>query len=195
MGKRSIEEIKNIRELIFWSYANLAMAHAAVSNNAMTYSRSSYIIRNKLFSGLMKGTMHLGSLLDDERVKIEYSDVCAYCGKMTNVSIDHMIPRIKNGSNSADNLIRVCKRCNSSKGAKDFMEWHIQKNIFPSILILRRYLKLVYNYCNDKNLLDLTIYEAKSHNLPFRIELIPIDYPTPDKLTLYAQHANDKYSL
>ena len=191
MAKKYIDKISCVRELIFWSYANLAMAHAAVSNNATTYTRTSYIIRNRLYSGLMNGTMNIGPLLDDERVKIEYSDVCAYCGKSADISIDHMIPKIKHGSNSADNLIRACKHCNSSKGSKDLMEWHIQKNLFPSILMLRRYIKLVYNYCNDNNILDLTIDETRSLDLPFRIDLIPIDYPTPDKLKLYAIPVED----
>ena len=65
------------------------------------------------------------------------------------------------------------------------LEWHSKRNEFPSILILRRYLKLVYNYCDDHSLLDISIEEALTMTLPFNIKLIPVDYPTPDKLVLY----------
>ena len=131
--------------------------------------------------------MQLGPMLDDERVKIEYSNVCAYCGSGTDISIDHLIPKVANGSNSADNLIRACKHCNSSKGGKDLLEWLHKRNEFPSLLVLRRYLKLVYLYCYEHNILDISIDSALSMALPFNIKLIPIDYPSPDKLVLYKQ--------
>lgn len=171
--------------MICWSYANLAMAHHAISHQESAYSRLSFSIRSRLFAGLMSGKMKLGPILDDERVKIEYSDVCAYCGNRTDVSIDHLIPKIANGSNSADNLVRACKHCNSSKGGRDLLEWHYKHNEFPSLLVLRRYLKLVYSYCDEQNLLDLSIDDALSMTLPFNLKLIPIDYPIPDKLVLY----------
>lgn len=179
------KQINNVRELIYWSYANLAMAHSAVSRQEKTYSKLSFIIRSRLFAGLMSGKMQFGSMLDDERVKIEYSNICAYCGSSADISIDHLIPRIANGSNSADNLIRACKHCNSSKGSKDLLEWHYRRNEFPSLLVLRRYLKLVYLYCYEHNILDVSIDNAISMTLPFNIKCIPIDYPSPDKLVLY----------
>lgn len=179
------KELSTIKELLFWSYANLAMAHATLSRQESKYSRLSFIIRSRLFAGLMSGKMSLGSMLDDERIKIEYSDVCAYCGDTASLSIDHIIPKIANGTNSADNLVRACKSCNSSKGGRDLMVWHSKRGEFPSILILRRYLKLVYCYCSEHNLLDTTINEAITMSLPFDVRLIPIDYPSPDKLVLY----------
>ena len=179
------KQINTVKELIFWSYANLAMAHSAVSRYEKVYSKSSFIVRSRLFAGLMSGKMKLGSMLDDERVKIEYSEVCAYCGSESDISIDHIIPKIANGSNSADNLVRSCKRCNSSKGGRDLLEWHYRRNEFPSLLILRRYLKLVYSYCDEHNILDISIADAHTMNLPFNLKLIPIDYPAPGELVLY----------
>jgi hypothetical protein len=178
-------QINTIKELVFWSYANLAMAHSAVSHQEKVYSRLSFIIRSRLFAGLMSGKMKLGPMQDDERVKIEYSDVCAYCGSEADISIDHLIPKIANGSNSADNLVRSCKHCNSSKGGKDLLEWHYKRNDFPSLLILRRYLKLVYSYCVEHDILDISINDAHTMNLPFNIKLIPVDYPAPENLVLY----------
>lgn len=186
MAKKTFRDINSVKELIYWSYANLAMAHFAITRQETRYSRMSFIIRGRLFKGLMSGTMNIATLLDDEKIKVQYSEVCAYCGKSTtDISIDHIIPQIRKGSHSADNLIRVCRKCNSSKGGRDLMAWHIQNGNFPSILILRRYLKLVYQYCCVNDILDLTLDEALNNDLPFDIKNIPIEYPSPDKLVLY----------
>lgn len=176
---------QTIRELIYWFYSNLAMAHEAITKGKEKYDRTSFIIRSRLFSGLKKGTMTFGSIIDDEKVKIQYSDICAYCGKSDNVSIDHIIPKLKGGKESADNLIRVCSHCNSSKGAKDMMTWHLEHDEFPSILIMRRYIKLIFQYCSENNLLDIDLNEIDSLTLPFDIKHIVTEFPAPNRLQLY----------
>jgi hypothetical protein len=179
------KQLNTVKELIFWSYANLAMAHEAVDKGKDKYDRTSFIIRNRMFTGLMNETINIGSMIDDEKVKIIHSDICAYCGKSSDISIDHLIPKSKGGTNCADNLIRVCKHCNSSKGAKDMLQWHYENDDFPSILILRRYLKLIYAYCVENNILDINITDIDNATLPFNLTTIPTDYPTPCNLKLY----------
>lgn len=44
---------------------------------------------------------------------------CQYCGKDLNrktMTIDHVIPRSKNGKNTWKNLVCCCKKCNQKKG-------------------------------------------------------------------------------
>jgi hypothetical protein len=50
---------------------------------------------------------------------------CAYCGAVSGVemTLDHVVPQAKGGAHSAENLKLACKTCNSSKGAKDLLEW------------------------------------------------------------------------
>ena len=45
-------------------------------------------------------------------------------------------------------------------------------------------LKLTFNYCNEHGLLDKRIEELKKMELPFRIDLLPINFPSPNELTL-----------
>jgi len=40
---------------------------------------------------------------------------CCYCGSKRNLTIDHVIPKSRGGSNYWDNLVTSCGRCNSNK--------------------------------------------------------------------------------
>lgn len=59
---------------------------------------------------------------DEKRLAIYLRDglACAYCGATVEdgaqLSLDHLLPRSKGGSNKADNLVTCCTRCNSSRG-------------------------------------------------------------------------------
>jgi hypothetical protein len=177
-------EPHTVSELVFWSYANLAMAQDAVSRGLVKYDRTSFMIRSRLFKGLVSGSMKIHSLFDDENLKLANGTRCVYCGNEQNVSIDHLFPRHFGGTDSSDNLVCCCKSCNSSKGDTNMMKWFSSKNMFPPLMILRRYLKLVYQYCDKAELLDSTIESLNSSGAPFSDTDIPVDYPSPDKLKL-----------
>lgn len=175
---------ETVKELIFYSYANLAMAHAAVERKHSKYGTFHYIIRAKLFKGLKDGTMNIRTIFDDEKIKLKTGQICNYCGANDNLALDHILPKKLVGIDAAENLIFACKKCNSSKGKKDLIEWMLFQNKFFPLMIIRRYLKLVYSYCVQNSILDHKIEDAKDLNLPFRIDLIPTTFPKPDSLTL-----------
>ena len=60
-------ELRTVREIIAWSYANLACAHAALKDGRVKHARTDWMIRAKLFRGLKDGSMRMGGLFDDER--------------------------------------------------------------------------------------------------------------------------------
>jgi 5-methylcytosine-specific restriction endonuclease McrA len=41
---------------------------------------------------------------------------CQYCGSTKHLTLDHVIPRSKNGPHSWDNVVTACEKCNSKKG-------------------------------------------------------------------------------
>ncbi len=177
-------EILTVRQLLYWSYANLAMAHSALTNNQHSYIRINYMIRAKLYKGLCTGKMKMRTLFDDEKIKIAVGHHCMYCGSDDNISIDHIFPQKKGGQDDAGNLICVCKSCNSSKGSKDMVEWFAAQNSFPPLLVLRRYLKLVYIFCETNDLLDEQVSQVDDSNFPFQFQYIPTTFPELEHLSL-----------
>jgi 5-methylcytosine-specific restriction endonuclease McrA len=44
--------------------------------------------------------------------------VCQYCGKATQLTIDHVIPRFQGGVHSWDNVVTCCSTCNRRKAGE-----------------------------------------------------------------------------
>lgn len=176
-------EINTVGELLHWSYANLAMAHSSITAKAEKYGRTQFMIRSRLYKGLNNQTMSIGPLADDERLKMVLPQACCYCGSRDYLSIDHLIPTKRGGANTGDNLVWACRSCNSSKCARDALEWLVEKNQFPPILLLRRYLKLAIEMSRERNLMDTPLAEALE--LPFSLSAIPHAFPQPSQLRLW----------
>ena len=172
-----------VGELLHWSYANLAMAHSAISAKAEGYGRIQFMIRARLYKGLNAGTMNIGPLADDERLKMILPQACCYCASQEHLSIDHLIPTKKGGANSGENLVWACRSCNSSKCATDALDWLSRRNQFPPLLLLRRYLKIAIELCRDRDLMNAKIEDAPE--LPFSLHAVPLVYPKPNQLRLW----------
>lgn len=176
-------EPKTIKELLYWSYANLAMAHAAVTKKDNKYGRTHFVIRSRLYKGLNEETMSTGDLAEDEKLKLFLPQACCYCGSKEQLAADHLIPTKRGGENKGENLICACRTCNSSKGAKDMLEWLNEKGQFPSLLLLRRYLKLAIELCQNKEIMNTELSTAPE--LPISLSAIPRHFPQPNQLKLW----------
>ncbi len=66
-----------------------------------------------------------------QSIKNQWDNRCAYClsseGELT---LDHVIPQAKGGSNHTRNVICSCRECNASKGHEDWIIWYIQQPFF-----------------------------------------------------------------
>ena len=178
------QKFETVRELIYLSYANLAMAHTAVEKKQEKYGAFNYMIRARLFKGLKEGKMNMRTIFDDEKIKLKTGQICNYCGSSEKLALDHIFPQKYGGQDNAENLIFACRICNSSKGKKDLMEWMNFRGKFLPLMIIRRYLKLTFSYCYENGLLDKKIEDLEKLELPFKIKLLPIDFPKPVNLVL-----------
>jgi phage terminase large subunit-like protein len=60
--------------------------------------------------------------------------VCAYCGNEA-TAVDHVVPAVKGGDDSLDNLVASCKPCNSRKGSSSVFLGHTSTpSAFPDNL-------------------------------------------------------------
>lgn len=184
-------QIETVRDQIAWSYANLARAHAALSDGLVEYTTIHHMIRIKLFKGLVSGRMSMRSLYDDERLKMNLPQICVYCGRDDHLSLDHLIPRRKDGKDNAENLVWACRPCNSSKNGRDMLRWMVIRGSFPSIYVLRRYLKVVAKKCEELGVLDEPLSNvANNEAYPFALELLPHSFPPLAQLALWVTHAD-----
>lgn len=127
---------------------------------------------------------------EDEAFEKMKRNTCCYCGK-EEATRDHLIPRSKVGFDlGSDNLIQACKSCNSSKSDRDLFEWMEVRGDFPSILVLRQYLKLIRCYCESRDLMGMPIDQTPV-DLPFDLGSLPIsytsDWPKITDLKLWAE--------
>ena len=181
MAKATRETVK---EHLFWAYANLAMAHTAVDKKQTTYGRFNFMIRAKLYKGLVTGSMNIRTLFDDEKIKLSIGTKCNYCDSTDKLALDHILAQKLGGKDEGDNLIFACKSCNSSKGKKDLMEWMEFRGEFLPLMLIRRYLKLTIAFCIDNDFMDIKLADLDLQEIPFKLNFIPTNYPTPDKSRL-----------
>ncbi len=61
-----------------------------------------------------------------EEKKIAYDNKCAYCGtNEVKLTKDHVIPVVKQGRDTIDNIVPCCKSCNSKKNKKDVADFSV----------------------------------------------------------------------
>jgi 5-methylcytosine-specific restriction endonuclease McrA len=69
---------------------------------------------------ITKGMRGRHGVTDAQRAYIYERDgyACLHCGTTTDLSIDHIHPRNRGGTDATENLQTLCKPCNSRKGMR-----------------------------------------------------------------------------
>jgi hypothetical protein len=65
-------------------------------------------------------------------IKEKWNYQCAYCGSEEDLTLDHITPRSKGGSNRVTNVLCACKQCNNSKGHEFWSEWYMKQEFFST---------------------------------------------------------------
>jgi len=179
-------------ELIYASYSGLQALAFAVQKGLRKYDRGCYAFRESVIKKYRAGEMRIGDLYENNiRQMMSAHDTCWYCGcpvaECGALTADHIFPRAKGVANVSDNLIMVCRSCNSSKGTKDLLQWFYERGEFPPMRVLAHYLKLVNQYAIDHGLLDRSLDDLAAMGLPFEFRLLPLTYPQPEEASF--EHA------
>lgn len=183
-NQKKYSKLFSFGDLLYYSYANIQMLDAAIGMGKTNYDRQCYMIRSKAFKAYKAGNWEIHNLFNDNIAKLKSDSFCWYCGKhfdnKVELTVDHVFPRCKGGTDDMNNIIMVCKHCNSSKRDIDLFEWYFEKrNEFPPLNILIHYLKLIYLYSKDNGLLSKPIEELELIQLPFNYKYIPLRLPQP----------------
>lgn len=69
---------------------------------------------------LLKYISHFRKSIRPNRNRIYKRDgnQCVYCGSTKNLTLDHILPKSRGGSNSWTNLVTSCQKCNLKKANK-----------------------------------------------------------------------------
>ena len=66
-----------------------------------------------------------------ESIKARWDHKCAYCGTEDRpLSLDHIVPQCKGGSNHINNVLCACTQCNADKGHEDWIIWYLEQPFF-----------------------------------------------------------------
>lgn len=64
---------------------------------------------------------------DWRRMLRRYRGCCAYCGQKAELTLDHVVPISRGGSNTIGNALPACPSCNYQKCDRTIMEWRLWK--------------------------------------------------------------------
>lgn len=144
--------VKTIKDLIFWQYAKIIAQSSGIGN------RDYGFVMNK-FKQLKHGEIFWNEIREYVKEK-EYASECIFCGATANLTLEHLLPQKFNGPNVEKNLVWICRRCNSRKGARRLYEhFAIEAGVeaakydVPSIAE-GKYLKLAFETLNEHDLLE-----------------------------------------
>ena len=93
-------------------------------------------------------------------IKESWNYKCAYCGSKNNLTMDHVVPRAKGGSDFTKNVVCCCHSCNQNKGHEDWEEWYFNQAYFS----LERYEK-IRKWMRPDPPTDLFAYRPRRNNL------------------------------
>lgn len=162
---------ETLSENLYWAWANWEVIKIANDGKVKPFDRIYYMMRQKFFKLYMQGKRHITDLYTFNKEKLRAGDFCFYCYEKVpkeELTADHVFPRTKGGANDLNNIIFVCKHCNSSKGKKELLQWFMHdQGRFPSPFVLGHYLKQINRFATENGLLDKTISDLEKMVLPF----------------------------
>ena len=137
-----------MKDLLYWQYAKIISISAGVG-------KTNYGFIMNRFKKLQSGDIQWSSSIREYVKEHEEPGQCVYCSASSGLTLEHMLPRARNGPDTPENAVWVCSSCNSKKGSKRLYEWYglESRNTLPRIAE-GKYLKLLYSLHEGKRTLD-----------------------------------------
>lgn len=143
------KSIKSIKEIIFYQYAKIVSASAG-------FGKTNYGMVMSRVKMLMSGEISWSSAVREWQKEFEKPSECIYCGNVIDLTTEHILPRNCGGEDVVENVVRVCKSCNSSKGGKRLYEWRgLDDKDKHHRIAEGKYLKYLYSLHERNRTLDV----------------------------------------
>jgi len=65
-----------------------------------------------------------------KKIKEAWDHKCAYCGSDKELTIDHIKPRSKGGTDVTKNVVCACHDCNQDKAHTPMEDWYLSQEFF-----------------------------------------------------------------
>lgn len=171
--------VKTIKDLIFWQYSKIIADSAGVG-------KKNYGFVMNRFKKLQKGEIEWSTAIREYVKENEIKNKCIYCGKKKDkLTLEHLLPLCRGGPDISDNAVRVCSKCNCSKGGKRLYEWYLDKENMQIAkykvprIAEGKYLKLLYELHKSKGTL-----KVEKKNIKELCEICDLMPKCPEKTKL-----------
>jgi hypothetical protein len=187
-GPKGQTKLSTVEDHLYWTYAMLAVCRRIMNDLAAGKPHPFPDGRTKAanihMANYRAGKKTISNLDRDNILAQTGIACCCHCGTIADdYHWDHLIPRhTLRGGHLDLNQVRSCPHCNTSRGKKDLLDWHRQRQTFPSLAILRRYMKLCFIHAQKHGLLDRPAMDAVADGFPFRPDLLPRKFPAVECL-------------
>ena len=108
--------VQTIEDEILYEYAKLI-------SRSVFGGEINYRFVSDRFKALRSGDATISGTIREWQREQELLKECVFCGALENLQVDHLIPRIRGGADSADNTVWSCSTCNTSRGDKGVFQW------------------------------------------------------------------------
>lgn len=65
-----------------------------------------------------------------KQIREKWGNKCAYCHSSEKLTIDHIVPHIKGGTDVLTNLVCCCEKCNRDKAHINWKQWYREQDFF-----------------------------------------------------------------
>jgi hypothetical protein len=141
--------VTTMREEILYEYAKLICRSAFGG-------QINYRFVADRFKALRDGRATISGTNREWQREQELPRECVFCGDTGNLQIDHLIPRSRGGTDSADNTVWSCQTCNASRGDQGVFQWlGLKKKDSLHRLVAGKYLKQLLELHQQHGSLDV----------------------------------------
>jgi HNH endonuclease len=148
--------VKTIKEVIYYQYAKIISSSSG-------FGKANYGMIMSKWKQLCSGEINWSSSVREWLREKDDPTKCIYCGEEKELTVEHILPRCCAGEDTSDNVVMVCKSCNSSKGGKRLYEWRgLDAKDTHHRIAEGKYLKYLYSLHEKQGTLDCTAIEMCS---------------------------------